>query len=94
MITKYKFKKFFSILLLPFICYYYCAQCINPISDKTLRSCAICKTVKNSVKDLGYFIHIPISEQIKAFFARKYFYSNLLHQFTRVKLNQDCFEDI
>ena len=46
------------------------------------------------MKDLGHFIHIPVSEQIKVLFARKYFYSNLLHQFTRVNLNQDCFEDI
>lgn len=92
--TLYKFKKFFSFLVLPFNCYYYCAQCINPISDMTLRSCSICKTVINSVKDLGYFIHIPISEQIKTLFARKHFYTNLLHRFTRVKLNQDCFEDI
>ena len=92
--TLYKFKKFFSFLVLPFNCYYYCAQCVNPISDMALRSCNICKAVINSVKDLGYFIHIPISEQIKTLFARKHFYTNLLHRFTRVKLNQDCFEDI
>ena len=92
--TLYKFKKFFSFLVLPFNCYYYCAQCVNPISDMALRSCNICKAVINSVKDLGYFIHIPISEQIKTLFARKHFYTNLLHRFTRVILNQDCFEDI
>ena len=36
--TLYKFKKFFSFLILPFNCYYYCAQCINPIFE-WLRSC-------------------------------------------------------
>ena len=46
------------------------------------------------MKDLSYFIHLPISEQIRSLFARKFFASNLLHRFTRAKLNQDCFEDI
>ena len=92
--TLYKFKKFFSFLVMPFNCCYYCTQCFNPIKDVTLRACGVCKTVINSVKDLSYFIHIPISDQIKTLFARRHFYSNLLHRFTRVKLNQDCFEDI
>ena len=52
------------------------------------------KNVINSVKDLSYFIYIPISSQIRTLFARRHFYSNLLHRFTRVKLNQDCLEDI
>ena len=92
--TLYKFKKFFSFLAIPFNCCYYCAQCFNPISDVILRACGVCKTVINSVKDLSYFIHIPISDQIRTLFARRHFYSNLLHRFTRVKLNQDCLEDI
>ena len=92
--TLYKFKKFFSFLVVPFNCCYYCSQCFNPISDMTSRACAVCKAIINSVKDLSYFIHIPISEQIKSLFARKHFLSNLLHRFTRVKQNQDCFEDI
>jgi len=86
-----KFKKFFSFLVIPFKCCYYCSQCFNPISVDpvtfmTLKACSVCSTAINSVKDSSYFIHIPISEQIRSLFARKTFFSNLVHRFTRVKI--------
>ena len=97
--TLYKFKKFFSFLVLPFKCCYYCSQCVNPISVNpitfaTVTACSVCNTAINSVKDLSYFIHISISDQIRSLFVQKTFYDNLLHRFTRVKANQGGYEDI
>ena len=69
--TLYKFKKFFSFLVLPFKCCYYCSHCFNPISVNPIsinpitsvtRACSVCSTAIKSVKDLSYFIHISISD--------------------------------
>ena len=65
-------KKFFSFLVIPFNCCYYCSKCFNSISDTTVRACSVCKAVINSVKGLSNFIHLPISEQIRSLFARKF----------------------
>ena len=64
--TLYKFKKFFSFLVMPFNCCYYCTQCFNPIKDVTLRACGVCKTVINSVKDLSYGISYTYLYLIKS----------------------------
>jgi len=81
-VEHYKFKKFFSFLVILFKCCYYCSQCFNPINVNpvtTLRACSVCNTAINLVKDLSYFIHIPILEQIQSLFSRKTFFNNLLH---------------
>ena len=43
------------------------------------------------MKDLKYFLHISISEQIKALYSRQNFFTNLSYRFTRGHNN---YEDI
>lgn len=92
--THYFFKKFFSFLVTPFKICYYCPQCIYPISDAAVLACEVCKSVFSSVKDLKYFLHISISDQVKALYSRQNFFTNLAYRFTRVKKHQDNYEDI
>lgn len=92
--TLYNFKNFFSFLVTPFNHCYYCPQCLYPFSDLATTACTICKKVFNSVKDLHYFLHVPIHDQIKSLFVRKSFFSNLHYRFARPKFNQDNYEDI
>ena len=89
--TLYNFKKFFSFLVTPFNNCYYCPQCSYPISEVATKVCTICKKVFNSVKDLNYFLHVPICDQIKSLFGRKNFFNSLLYRFTRSKLTVEIF---
>ena len=76
--THHLFKNFFSFLVTSFKFCYYCLQCTYPISDTATKVCGVCKSVFNSVKDLNYFLHISISDQIKALYSWQNFFLPIL----------------
>ena len=90
----YKFKKYFDYLVTPVTFCYYCPDCIVPIDHPTNKMCVICKKVFESVGELCYFLHMPITHQISSLFTKRTFVDDILHRFKRKKLNEDHLEDI
>jgi len=88
------FKEFLSFMVMPFKSCYYCPQCIYPITDTATKVCNVCQHVFDSVNDLKYFLHMSISDQIKALYSHEIFFTNLAYRFTRNKKFQDHYEDI
>ena len=86
-ISLYKFKKFFSSLETPLIKHFYCMLCSDKVNDHFCNRC-------NQGNEISYFLEIPILDQLKSMFHRSEFRNNLNHRFTRVKKNQNNFEDI
>ena len=83
--TLYNFKKFFSYLIIPVKYCYYWPNCINPIDDLAAAACPVCKKIFTSIKELCYFLHFSLQDQIKSLYARKYFlltYSIVLQEKT------------
>ena len=88
------FKEFLSFMVMPFKSCYYCPQCIYPITDTATKVCNVCQHVFDSVNDLKYFLHMSISDQIKALYSHEIFFTNFVYRFTRNKKFQDNYEDI
>ena len=93
--TLVKFKKFFSNLSCPLILHYYCTFCLSSISknEKTCQNPGCLKEL-SSPHTKSYFVELPIVEQLRRFFARDGFYSNVQHRFKRKKKNSNNIEDI
>ena len=91
---KYKFKKYFSFMVIPASFCYYCPSCFTLIDTTINTICAVCKRVFKSTTDLTYFLHLPISHQILALFAKANFYEDIFYRFQRHKLHEDSYEDI
>jgi len=73
---------------------YYCPSCFTLIDTTINTICAVCKRVFKSTTDLTYFLHLPISHQILALFAKANFYEDIFYRFQRHKLHEDSYEDI
>ena len=89
----YKFKNFFSYLVTPVNLCYYCPTCFSLLSV-TDTVCTICNTVFHSAKDMAYFLHFSISNQIRALFSKQKFLVGINHRFQRQKQHIDHYEDI
>ena len=92
--SAYRFKKFFSFLIIPAEIKYYCQACIVPINYPPVKICNICKTVFNLAKPPSYFVKLSISNQIRSLFAKETFLNDIQYRFNRNKQNIDHIEDI
>ena len=92
--SAYRFKKFFSFLIIPAEFKYYCQACIVPINYPLVKICSICKTVFSLAKSPSYFVKFSISNQIKSLFAKETFLNDIQYRFTRTKRNIEQIEDI
>ena len=90
----YKFRKFFSKLIIPVHFCYYCSDCFNPIINIASTVCSACEKAFSSIKDFSYFVHFSVTDQIKSLFTRKHFFSDLQHHFLRVKVHENNYEDV
>jgi len=55
----------------------------------------VCGSMFTSAKPPSYFVHLSVCYQIKALFLKKkQFLNDILHRFTRQKVNTDHFEDV
>ena len=81
----YKFKQFFKLLQHPFKIHHYCFKCGMAVeagwSNCHNASCQQDFTSQNK----SFFLELPITDQLKAFFKRKGFYNDLKHRFNRIK---------
>ena len=64
--TLYNFKKILSYLIIPVKYCYYCPNCINPIDDLAAAACPVYKKIFTSIKELCYFLHFSLQDQIKS----------------------------
>ena len=90
----YKFKKYFDYLVTPVTFCYYCPDCAVTVNYPTDKICVICKKVFRSIHELCYFLHMSVTNQICSMFTKHTFVNDILHRFTRKKLNEDYLEDI
>ena len=90
----YKFKQFFKLLQHPFKIHHYCFKCGMAVeagwSNCHNASCQQDFTSQNK----SFFLELPITDQLKAFFKRKGFYNDLKHHFNRIKKEKNNIEDI
>jgi len=77
----HKFKKYFSFMVLPSEFFYYCPSCFGLIDSLATTVCTACQWMFKSANEVSYFVHFPISEQIKALFAKENFYRYLSYRF-------------
>ena len=90
----YKFKGYFSFMVNTINLCYYCPACSALVSPAISTICSVCNETYKSLKDLSYFIHISISNQIQALFSRIKFVTALRHRFQRQKQHEGNYEDI
>ena len=90
----HKFKQYFSFMMLPAYLFYYCPSCFDLLDSLATTVCAACKRMFKSAKEILYFVHFFISDQIKTLFAKENFYNYLSCRFQRSKLQEESYEDI
>ena len=92
--TLYNFRKYFSYLLTPVNFCYYCINCFGLVNSLADNVCLTCGKTFTTIKELSYFLHFSISDQIKSLFARKNFFNNIQHRFLRTKFHECNYEDL
>ena len=90
----YRFKKYFSFMVIPASFCYYCPTCFSLIDITINTICSVCKRVSNSTDGLTYFLHFSVSHQIRALIAKPNFYEDISYRFQRQKSQEDNYEDI
>ena len=88
----YNFRKYFSHLLIPVNFCYYCINCFGLVSSSADTISLACGKTFTTIKDLCYFLHFSVSDQIKSLFTRKNFVNNIQHCLTKV--HESNYEDI
>ena len=92
--TLYNFRKYFSYLLTPVNFCYYCINCFGLVNSLADNVCLTCGKTFTTIKELSYFLHFSVSDQIKSLFARKNFFNNIQHRFLRTKFHECNYEDL
>ena len=92
----FHFKKFFQGLKTPLVSHKYCANCFTYIENNEDRICSntFCNKDLTMPRSTGYFIEIPVINQLKSFFAKKGFYKDIQYRFERKKKSETAIEDI
>ena len=92
----FHFKKYFQGLKTPLVSHRYCANCLTYIENNEDKNCSntFCNKDLTLPKGTGYFIEIPIVNQLKSFFAKKGFFKDLQYRFDRKKKSETAIEDI
>ena len=83
----YKFKKIFSNANSFIVRHYFCEICIRKFEGNFCQHC-------NESKNISYFLEMPILQQLDSFFRRPGFFEKLDHVNSRVKENDQNYEDL
>lgn len=94
--TLFQLKRHFHNVTNPVVFHYFCAGCLEKISDKTKASVCpnmMCQRDLQSVGGLCYCLEIPLIAQLQALFMRPTFFNLLDHRFKR-RNRPNVIEDI
>ena len=81
--SMYKLKKIFENDIVKEVRHYYCKVCHKKLENKND------KCLQHEFDEKGYFIEIPLEEQLQVLFKRPGFYEKLNYRFER-KQNEKC----
>lgn len=85
----YSFHKYFELIKTPLNLIYYCTICTQSLTAKD----SICDKCKTETK-VGYYIHVPLIDQIRCLYARPGFVDLLSYRHRRTKKVPENIEDI
>lgn len=83
------FKSYFSCLKNPLQYHYYGQVCKYSVENTEVKQCGNRKCLTDfSHRELPYFLHVPVINQIRSFFSHAGFYVSLQRRFTKQTMGQ------
>lgn len=83
------FKSYFNCLKNPLQYHHYCPVCKSAVEKKEVKQCRNQKCLTDfSDRELPYFLHVPVINQIRSFFSHAGFYMSLQGRFTKQRIGQ------